>query len=97
MVLLDGNANRPREILGNKGHGIDAMRRHKLPVPPAFCITTGVGLQYLVEPAATLDAIWGDVVGRMKWLETETSRTFGQGPRPLLVSVRSGRPPRCPA
>ncbi|MEZ0354190.1 pyruvate, phosphate dikinase [Mycobacterium sp. pR1184] len=90
VVLLNGDADHPREILGNKGHGIEVMRRHGLPVPPAFCITTEVGLRYLVEPAATLDAIWDDVLGRMQWLETETSRTFGRGPRPLLVSVRSG-------
>jgi len=90
VVLLDGNANRPREILGNKGHGIDAMRRHNLPVPPAFCITTEVGVRYLAEPGATMDAIWNDVLDRMSWLEAETSRTFGRGPRPLLVSVRSG-------
>ncbi len=90
MVLLNGDADHPREILGNKGHGLEVMRRHKLPVPPAFCITTEVGLRYLDEPATALDAIWDDVLGRMKWLEAETSRTFGRGPRPLLVSVRSG-------
>jgi pyruvate,orthophosphate dikinase len=90
VVLLNGDADHPREILGNKGHGIEVMLRHNLPVPPAFCITTEVGLRYLAEPAATLDAIWDDVLGRMKWLEAETSRTFGRGPRPLLVSVRSG-------
>lgn len=90
MVLLNGDADHPRKILGNKGHGIEVMRRHGLPVPPAFCITTEVGLRYLAEPATTLDAIWDDVLRRMKWLETETSRTFGRGPRPLLVSVRSG-------
>jgi pyruvate, orthophosphate dikinase len=90
VVLLNGDANRPREILGNKGHGIDAMRRHNLPVPPAFCITTEVGLRYLAEPGPTMDAIWDDVLDRMSWLEAETSRTFGRGPRPLLVSVRSG-------
>jgi pyruvate, orthophosphate dikinase len=90
VVLLDGNANRPREILGNKGHGIDAMRRHKLPVPPAFCITTEVGVRYLAEPGPTLDAIWKHVLDGMSWLEAETSRTFGRGPRPMLVSVRSG-------
>ena len=27
---------------------------------------------------------------KMGWLEAETGRTFGRGPRPLLVSVRSG-------
>jgi pyruvate, orthophosphate dikinase len=90
VVQLNGDANRPREILGNKGHGIDAMRRHNLPVPPAFCITTEVGLRYLAEPGPTMDAIWDDVLDRMSWLEAETSRTFGRGPRPLLVSVRSG-------
>lgn len=90
MVLLDGKSNHPRELLGNKGHGIEAMRRHNLPVPPAFCITTAVGLAYLADPASTMDAIWDDVLDRMRWLEAQTSRTFGRGPHPLLVSVRSG-------
>ncbi|WP_369829903.1 pyruvate, phosphate dikinase [Mycobacterium sp. ACS4054] len=90
VVLLDGTANHPRELLGNKGHGIEAMRRHGLPVPPAFCITTEVGLRYLADPRVTMDAIWDDVLRRMSWLEAQTSRTFGRGPRPLLVSVRSG-------
>jgi pyruvate, orthophosphate dikinase len=90
VVLLNGKGHYPREILGNKGHGIDAMRRLNLPVPPAFCITTEVGLRYLADPKATMDAIWDDVLDRMTWLEAETSRTFGRGPRPLLVGVRSG-------
>lgn len=90
MVLLDGSSNHPRELLGNKGHGVEAMRRHNLPVPPAFCITTAVGLRYLADPAATIDPIWDDVLDRMRWLEAQTSRTFGRGPHPLLVSVRSG-------
>jgi pyruvate,orthophosphate dikinase len=37
-----------------------------------------------------MDAIWGDVLDGVRRLEVATSRTFGQGPRPLLVSVRSG-------
>ena len=90
MVVLDGNANQPRETLGNKGHGINAMRRQNLPVPPAFCITTEVGLKYLADPGPTMAAIWDEVVDRIGWLETQTSRAFGRGPRPLLVSVRSG-------
>jgi pyruvate, orthophosphate dikinase len=90
VVSLNGDVNHPREILGNKGHGIDVMRRHNLPVPPAFCITTEVGVRFLADPKATMDAIWDDVLDRMSWLEAETSRTFGRGPRPLLVSVRSG-------
>jgi pyruvate,orthophosphate dikinase len=90
VVLLDGGACHPRELLGNKGHGIDAMRRQGLPVPPAFCVTTEVGLSYLAEPTGTIERIWDAVRDGIRWLEAETSRTFGRGPRPLLVSVRSG-------
>jgi pyruvate,orthophosphate dikinase len=90
VVLLDGQANYPREILGNKAHGIEAMRRLALPVPPAFCITTEAGVRYLSEPEATIDAIWDDVLDEIGWLEQQTARTFGRGPLPLLVSVRSG-------
>ncbi|MEE6175853.1 pyruvate, phosphate dikinase [Mycobacterium sp. 050134] len=90
VVLLNGQSEDPREVLGNKGYGVDVMRRHGLPVPPAFCITTGVGARYLAEPGPTVDAIWDRVLDGVAWLERETARTFGRGPRPLLVSVRSG-------
>lgn len=59
-------------------------------MPPAFCITTAVCGRFLADPERCLDDIWDDVRDNMGWLEVETSRTFGQGPRPLLVSVRSG-------
>ena len=90
VVTLDGRACLPREILGNKGYGIDAMRQQGLPVPPAFCITTDVCAQFFADPESCLDEIWKDVRDKIGWLEAETSRTFGRSPRPLLVSVRSG-------
>jgi pyruvate,orthophosphate dikinase len=90
VVLLDGDATSPSDVLGHKGHGIDVMRRNGLPVPPAFCITAEVGARYRAEPEATIDAIWTDVLQGIRTLEAATSRTFGRGPRPLLVSVRSG-------
>jgi pyruvate, orthophosphate dikinase len=89
VVLLTGAPGWPREILGDKGHGIDVMRRHGLPVPPAFCITTEVGAQYFADPGRSLDTIWDGVLDAMTWLESQTSCTFGHGKRPLLVSVRS--------
>lgn len=89
MLVLDGDAKQPRQTLGNKGYGIDAMCGRDLPVPPAFCITSHVGARYLAEPEETMDAVWGHVLDRISWLEAETSRTFGRGSRPLLVSVRS--------
>ncbi|WP_370501073.1 pyruvate, phosphate dikinase [Mycolicibacterium sp. jd] len=90
VVLLDGSAGLPRNILGNKGFGIDSMRSHGLPVPPAFCITTEVCSQFFVDPRGCLDGIWDRVLEKVGWLEEQTGRTFGRGPRPLLVSVRSG-------
>ncbi|MCX2929950.1 pyruvate, phosphate dikinase [Mycobacterium sp. CVI_P3] len=90
VVRLNGQAGLPRNLLGNKGYGIDSMRRQGLPVPPAFCITTDVCGRFLTEPERCLDDVWGDVREQMRWLQDETSRTFGKGPRPLLVSVRSG-------
>jgi pyruvate,orthophosphate dikinase len=95
-VVLDGKAGLSREVLGNKGYGIDMMRRHGLPVPPAFCITTDVGAHYLAEPEAAIQAIWTEVLDRIGWLEAETSRTFGRGPHPLLLSVRSSAPRSMP-
>ncbi|WAJ43443.1 pyruvate, phosphate dikinase [Mycobacterium sp. Aquia_216] len=90
VVTLDGGTSLPRMVLGNKGYGIDSMRRQGLPVPPAFCITTAVCTKFFADPGSCLDQIWNDVRDKMSWLEAETSRTFGHGPRPLLVSVRSG-------
>ncbi|BBZ59202.1 pyruvate, phosphate dikinase [Mycolicibacterium monacense] len=90
VVLLDGHCPLPREVLGNKGHGLNLMRRLGLPVPPAFCLTTDVCAQFLAGEDHVLDRIWPDVLDNLRWLEHETARTFGQGPRPLLVSVRSG-------
>jgi pyruvate, orthophosphate dikinase len=90
VVTLDGRNRLPREILGDKGYGIDAMRRQGLPVPPAFCITTEVCTRFFANPGRCLDDIWNDVRDKMGWVEAETSRTFGHGTRPLLVSVRSG-------
>jgi pyruvate, orthophosphate dikinase len=90
VVTLDGGTSLPRMVLGNKGYGIDSMRRQGLPVPPAFCITTDVCTKFFADPQRCLDEIWNDVRDKMTWLEAETSRTFGRGPRPLLVSVRSG-------
>jgi len=90
VVLLDGTSSLPRNVLGNKGYGINAMRREGLPVPPAFCITTEVCARYFQNPEATHLAIREPVREKLRWLESETSRTFGTGPRPLLVSVRSG-------
>ncbi|WP_233213478.1 pyruvate, phosphate dikinase [Mycobacterium hubeiense] len=90
VIPLDGSAALSREVVGNKGFGVNAMRAHGLPVPPAFCVSTNACARWFDDPVATMEAIWPDVLAEIGRLEDETSRTFGAGPRPLLVSVRSG-------
>ena len=90
MVRLDGTSVMARELLGNKAFGINSMRAMDLPVPPAFCLTTEVCARYFEYPDGCMDSVWPDVLVQLRWLEEQTGRTFGAGPLPLLVSVRSG-------
>src|SRR3978361_2121260 len=90
LVLLDGSSALPRDVLGNRGVGTKVMRSLGLPVPPAFCIDTKVCAAYLAGDGGALDRVWPDVLEKLRWLESETGRSFGRGPRPLLLSVRSG-------
>src|SRR3977135_4698750 len=66
VVLLDGSGALPRTVLGSKGYGIDAMRRHGLPVPPAFAVTTEVGARLVADPQGCLEGIWDQVRDKMR-------------------------------
>src|SRR3981189_1007561 len=90
LALLDGSCRLSREALDINAQGLNLMRGLGLPVPPAFCITTEVCAAFLAGDERALDRVWHAVLVRLRWLERETSRTFGRGPRPLLLSVRSG-------
>ncbi|HEU0190158.1 MAG TPA: PEP/pyruvate-binding domain-containing protein [Mycobacterium sp.] len=90
VVRLDGTARLSPEVIGGKAFGIDMMRRHGLPVPPAFCLTTAVGADFLTRPGDTLDGVWDGVLAGVGWLERQSARTFGRGPQPLLLGVRGG-------
>ncbi|MGQ0625254.1 MAG: pyruvate, phosphate dikinase [Sporichthyaceae bacterium] len=90
LARLDGTSELPREVLGNKAFGINAMRAHGIPVPPAFALTTEVCRAWQDNPDLALDTVWPEVVEGLSVLEHETGRTFGRGAHPLLVSVRSG-------
>jgi pyruvate,orthophosphate dikinase len=79
-----------KELLGGKGANLADMSSLGLPVPPGFTITTQVcdlyyklGRKYPEGLAAQIDA-------NLAKLEETTGKTFGKGPNPLLVSVRSG-------
>ena len=78
-----------KKLLGGKGANLCEMTQIGINVPPGFVITTEACLDYLKEdrlPDGLMDAVQGEI----SKLEKETGKTFGKGPNPLLVSVRSG-------
>ncbi|WP_263995566.1 pyruvate, phosphate dikinase [Mycobacterium yunnanensis] len=86
-VLLDeGLDDATLLVIGGKGRAVASMVSLGLPVPPAFCVTSGWCDE---EPAKLVDRLWQDVLGGLEVLEERTGRVFGSGPRPLLLSVRS--------
>ena len=78
------------DILGGKGASLAAMSRAGFPVPPGFTISAAC-----CEWAEQHNGDWQtglaeQVIDAMSWLEESTGRTFGRGPKPLFVAVRSG-------
>jgi pyruvate,orthophosphate dikinase len=78
-----------KDLLGGKGAGLAEMTGLGLPVPPGFTITTDV-CREAMETGSLPDDLWDEVRAAIERLEQATGRTFGGGPEPLLVSVRSG-------
>lgn len=77
--------------LGGKGSGLARMSQQGLRVPPGYVIGTSACRSYLTEGA--LPTGLADEIGvRLTELERSSGKTFGAGPTPLLLSVRSGAP-----
>lgn len=85
-----------KSLLGGKGAYLAQMVREGLPVPSGFTVTTEACLRYLNSEEGFMDALWVDVKAALSRLEDRMEKTFGSGPEPLLVSVRSGAPVSMP-
>ncbi len=90
LLPLDGDSLPDRSVIGGKAWSIARMRALGLPVPPAFVITTACCRAYLAAGKAFPDGLMRQVREALAGLEAATGRRFGEGPRPLLLSVRSG-------
>jgi pyruvate,orthophosphate dikinase len=88
---LDGGVPPPRELIGGKAWSVAQIRALGLRTPPAFVITTKACAAYL-DGGAPPQGLEAEISAGVAWLEQQTERSFGGGPRPLLVSVRSGAP-----
>ncbi len=95
VLPIHGSRLPSKELIGGKAWSIARMNALGLPVPPAFVITTRACGVFL-DTGAFPPELLGEIAAGIAWLNSETGRSFGSGPRPLLVSVRSGAPVSMP-
>ena len=95
IVPLDGSELPDRAVIGGKGWSVARMASLGLPVPPAFVIACAACTAFQ-ETGLLPDGLEEELSEAMGWLEEQTGRRFGAGPKALLVSVRSGAPVSMP-
>ncbi len=77
-------------VHGNKGAGLVAMSALGLPVPPGFIVGTQTGRRIAREGEPFRRQVSQAVRSALRLMEGHVGRTFGKGPSPYLLSVRSG-------
>jgi pyruvate,orthophosphate dikinase len=82
-------ARDPKELLGGKGAGLNAMTALGIPVPPGFTITTDVCLAWRARGDFP-EGFATELKLALEGVELRAGRRFGDADNPLLVSVRSG-------
>ncbi|WP_371747157.1 pyruvate, phosphate dikinase [Mycolicibacterium sp. YH-1] len=82
--------------MGGKAYGLSRIRAAGLPTPPAFTVTVDACKQYFEASDDLMARLWPQIRDGISWLEAESNHTFGRGPIPLLVAVRSGAPASMP-
>jgi pyruvate, orthophosphate dikinase len=94
-IGLNGEGAPDRELIGGKAWSVARMQALGLNVPSAVVITTQACAAFTAGQA-TPPGLDEEIAAGVAWLEERTGRRFGAGPRPLLVSVRSGAPVSMP-
>lgn len=87
--LADATELPERALVGGKAWSLARMASLGLRVPPAFVVTT-VGFQEYMREGSIPDQMRAEILDGLRELEAATGRTFGSGPKALLLSVRSG-------
>ncbi len=96
VYRLDEGSAEMVALLGGKGAGVSEMARIGIPVPPGFVITTEACKEFYRLGHRFPDGLWESIVEKVKFLERETGKGFGDPRNPLVVSVRSGAPVSMP-
>ncbi|MTI81458.1 MAG: pyruvate, phosphate dikinase [Firmicutes bacterium] len=79
-----------KNLLGGKGANLAEMTNIGLPVPPGFIITTEACIDFYSAGQQFPKGMEEQTLEKVKLLEEETGKKFGDAEKPLLVSVRSG-------
>ena len=79
-----------KALLGGKGAGLAEMAHIGIRIPDGFTITTEACTLYYDSGRKIPDVLVKQIKQAIKDLQERTGKTFGKGPNPLLVSVRSG-------
>ncbi len=94
VYTFGGNRNEGsaamRDLLGGKGCNLAEMAGLGIPVPPGFTLTTEQCGAYYANGRQLAEPLKAEVLQALRWLEGVRACTFGAGPNPLLLSVRSG-------
>lgn len=79
-----------KPLLGGKGAGLAEMAHIGIRIPDGFTITTEACTAYHTNKKSIPSEIQEQINANIKALQERSGQTFGKGPKPLLVSVRSG-------
>jgi pyruvate,orthophosphate dikinase len=94
VYTFGGNRNEGsaamRDLLGGKGCNLAEMAGLGIPVPPGFTLTTEQCGAYYANGRQLAEPLKAEVLAALHWLEGVRQCSFGAGPNPLLLSVRSG-------
>ena len=83
------------DALGGKGAGLARMTQQGLRVPPGYVVSTAACRTYLTQGRMP-EGLEAELHTQLAALEQRSGKTFGAGPLPLLLSVRSGAPVSMP-
>ncbi|MDD2401430.1 MAG: pyruvate, phosphate dikinase [Clostridia bacterium] len=83
-------------LLGGKGANLAEMRNVGLPVPPGITITTEACKEFFKVGKKFPEGMEEEMWSKLREVEKETGKKFGDIDNPLLVSVRSGAPVSMP-
>ena len=81
-----------RSLLGGKGANLAEMTKLGLPIPAGFTVTTEACHEYYKSGEKISSDMEFQILSKLKALEEESGKVFGNPKKPLLVSVRSGAP-----